>query len=92
MKSVKAKWAEANRDSINIIDVRTPGEYSGGHIEGSKNIPTPGIIFNSDMFLDKDKEYYLICHSGSRSLATAQQLEQKGYKVINVEGGNAALK
>lgn len=91
MKNVEAIWAQENKDKINIIDVRTPAEFSQGHIEGAKNIPYPGIILNSDVLLDKNKEYYLICKSGNRSSTSVKQLEDKGFKVTNVVGGNEAL-
>ena len=91
MKNVTAEWALQNSKNIKIIDVRTPQEYANGHIEGSQNIPTPGVIFNSDHLLNKEEEYYLICKSGSRSSAAAIELEKKGFKVINVEGGNEKI-
>ena len=91
MKTVKVKWVKEHANEINLIDVRSPGEYAQGHIEGAKNIPTPGIIFNADHLLDKEKEYHIICHSGQRSGATCAQLEDKGFKVVDVLGGMSAL-
>ncbi|RRA53346.1 rhodanese-like domain-containing protein, partial [Streptococcus agalactiae] len=40
--------------------------------------------------LDKNKEYYLVCQRGGRSIRACQFLELKGYKVINVDGGTEA--
>ena len=91
MKSVEAEWALKNKDNINIIDVRTPQEFKGGHIDGAKNIPYPGIILNANQFLNKDEEFYFICRSGNRSAMTVTQLLNMGYKAINVSGGNQKI-
>ena len=92
MNSVKAKWAQENAKSINLIDVRSPLEFQDGHVDGAKNIPMAGLMFNTNEFLKKDETYYLMCWSGNRSYATYQDLESKGYKVVQVEGGFSALK
>lgn len=91
MRTVTAKWALENKDTIQIIDVRGPEEYAGGHIEGSRNIPMTGLLLNPEEFLNKHEEYYLICRSGGRSLRTATKLEEMGYQVVNCEGGNASI-
>ena len=87
MKTVTTKWIKENLDNINLIDVRSPEEFKMGHVEGSANIPYPGILFNAEHLLDKEKEYYLICHSGNRSGMATRNLDEKGYKVASVEGG-----
>ena len=92
MKIVTAKWIKENIKDINLIDVRTPKEFKAYHVEGSKNIPYPGILFNADHLLDKDKEYYLICHSGNRSGIATRNLEEAGYRVASVEGGLSSYK
>jgi rhodanese-related sulfurtransferase len=42
--------------------------------------------------LDKGKEYYIVCRTGSRSLDAARILKKQGYQVINVLGGIATYK
>lgn len=71
--------------NINLIDVRTEMEYSGGHIPEAKNFPLEDIAkFNKD----KKQKYYLICRSGNRSKQAASLLELKGYtNIVNVQGG-----
>lgn len=91
MKNVSAKWALENKDNINIIDVRLPKEYAKGHIEGSINIPYPGIVINYNQFLNTKENYYFICRTGGRSSAVVRALEDKGIKSINVEGGNEKI-
>lgn len=70
-----------------IIDIREPYELGSGYIEGSQNIPMNILLMAPENFLDKSKTYHIICQSGARSSRTCMMLRQKGYNVINVEGG-----
>lgn len=70
-----------------IIDIREPYELGSGYIEGSQNIPMNILLMAPENFLDKSKTYHIICQSGARSNRTCMMLRQKGYNVINVEGG-----
>lgn len=72
-----------------LLDVRTPGEYSKGKIEGSINIPVDTI---SDevvtKFPDKNKTIYVYCLSGSRSVVAVDAMVQLGYtKVFSMTSG-----
>lgn len=71
----------------NIIDVREAYEYQGGHLKGSRNIPMNILMMDPDNFLNKEDEFYLLCHSGGRSGSVARVLSSKGFKVINLNGG-----
>ena len=75
------------------IDVRTPGEYAEGHLEGAKQIPFDGIEAGvNKLDLAKDTPIYLYCGSGGRSEVAKQALERKGYtQVTNVGGLGDAL-
>lgn len=75
---------------INLIDVREGYEYSGGHVPSAKNIPMGSIIASPEKYLDKSKEYHIICQSGARSSRTCTALSTKGYKVINISGGTGS--
>jgi len=70
------------------IDVRTPEEYSAGHVEGAINIPyktISGIIINITQ--DKNSLIYVYCQSGNRSGRALNSLNQIGYdNVVNVGG------
>lgn len=76
-------------EGVEVIDVRTPGEYSTGHIPKAKLIPLnqlPGAIREGE--LDPSKPYIVVCASGNRSLQAAQFLTSKGFeKIYNFEGG-----
>jgi rhodanese-related sulfurtransferase len=70
-----------------FIDVRTPGEYSGNHIKGFKNIPVHELRGRINE-LSKEKEVVVICQSGMRSNKASKILAQKGFtEVTNVQGG-----
>lgn len=74
---------------VQLIDVRTPGEFMSGHIEGAKNIDFYSGKFNVDFNkLNKETPVYLYCRSGSRSRQTAKKLASMGFKEIyDLQGG-----
>ena len=69
-----------------IIDVRTTGEYSSGHIKGSLNIPLD-TIEEAMSWLIKDVPTIIVCASGSRSAVAKRILETNGYIKVN-DGGS----
>lgn len=74
---------------INLIDIREPYEYKGGHLPTAQNVPMSKILAEADKYLNKDKEYYIICQSGGRSSSTCSKLKEKGFNVVNVLGGTS---
>lgn len=72
--------------SVTLLDVRTPGEYSRGHIEGFKNIPVDELREHLDE-IEKEKPVYVICQSGLRSYIATRILEGNGYEAYNFSGG-----
>lgn len=68
-----------------VVDVRSPGEFSGGHIEGAVNIPYDVISREiAKHGADKDRAIILYCHSGARASAAKKALLQMGYaQVVN---------
>jgi rhodanese-related sulfurtransferase len=70
-----------------LIDVREPNEFAGGHILGARNIPLTQLKARLKE-IRPDKPVYLYCQSGSRSGRAAQLLYKKGYKDLNhLQGG-----
>ncbi|WP_431798959.1 rhodanese-like domain-containing protein [Halobacillus andaensis] len=70
-----------------LIDVREPKEFDGGHILGARNIPLSQMR-NRLIEIRKDKPVYLYCQSGARSTRAALMLNKKGYKDLNqLQGG-----
>ena len=72
------------KENIQLIDVRTPGEFRRGHIKNAKNVPLNEIGQFTPI---TDETVYVICHSGARSKLAAKILKKKGYDVINIQGG-----
>lgn len=73
-----------------IIDVRTPGEYQGGHIKGSKNIPLQVLAAKMGT-LDKTKPVITCCASGMRSASAKSILLQNGFTQVYNGGGWSSL-
>jgi rhodanese-related sulfurtransferase len=89
---ITAQEAKEKLDSggVQIIDVRTPGEYAGGHVPGALNIPHMSIIARKAE-LATDKELVFICAVGSRSALACEFAAASGFKdLYNVEGGTDA--
>jgi phage shock protein E len=63
--------------NAHIVDVRTPGEFKGGHIKGSENIPLSNIA-NAAAKLKGKQPIVLCCASGNRSGQAADILRSKG--------------
>ncbi len=65
-----------------IVDVRTPGEYQGGHIKGSVNIPLQALSSGLSK-LKKDKVVITCCASGMRSASAKSILKSNGFVAHN---------
>jgi cysteine synthase/rhodanese-related sulfurtransferase len=72
-----------------LIDVRTPGEYAGGHIEEAVNLPVQALEAGSmdGVPADKAAPIVLICGSGPRSAKALRLLKAKGYTHAQNVGG-----
>ncbi len=78
------------KESLSVLDVREVEEFEALHLEGAQNLPLGQLADIYDR-LDKDLLYYVICKSGMRSARACQFLAEKGYDVINVQGGMTAF-
>lgn len=82
----KTDYKELLKKGALIVDVRTKGEYQGGHIKGSINIPLDSL--NSNLAkLKKEKAIITCCASGMRSAAAKSTLKSKGYSTVYNGGG-----
>ncbi len=83
-------WKDADnlpRDgSAELVDVRTPGEYARGHLEGFRNIPVDELRNRLDE-IDKTKPLYINCQSGLRSYIASRILLQNGFDCSHLAGG-----
>jgi len=75
--------------SIQLLDVRTFGEYEDGHLEGALNIDWRSPGFDSLVSkLDKNKPVLVYCLSGGRSAAAASKMQELGFSTVyNMQGG-----
>ncbi|MFT5833907.1 MAG: phage shock protein E [Cognaticolwellia sp.] len=66
-----------------IIDVRTPAEFSGGHVKGAINIPLSVVGQQVNKIKKYNKPVVTCCRSGARSGSAASILQGQGIEVIN---------
>jgi thioredoxin len=78
-----------NTEAVQVLDVRTPGEFESGHIENSLLADwTNRQEFNRRIaFIDKTKPVYIYCLSGGRSAAAAKKMRSEGFEVYELKGG-----
>lgn len=74
-----------------ILDVRTKGEYNGGHIKGSINISVDQLTNNLNRLPDRQKPIITCCASGMRSSSAKNLLKSKGYSQVYNGGSWAGL-
>jgi rhodanese-related sulfurtransferase len=72
-----------------ILDVRTPAEYSQGHIAGAHLLNYKSAQFSARLDqLDKAKTYLVYCRTGNRSGRALQLMEAKGFgKIYHLSAG-----
>jgi hypothetical protein len=72
-----------------ILDVRTPGEFAEGYIEGARMIDFQGGSFETEIAsLDKNATYAVYCRSGNRSGQAVKIMQDAGFlNLFNLEGG-----
>ena len=66
-----------------IVDVRTPGEFMGGHVAGSVNIPLQEIPKRIEELKSLKAPLVLCCASGGRSGQAYQYLYSQGIDCVN---------
>lgn len=86
----KVDFKELLLNGAVIIDVRSKGEFQGGHIKGSQNIPLDSL-HNNLAKLKKDKPIITCCASGMRSASAKSILKSKGFIEVHNGGGWMSL-
>jgi len=87
VQELQERLSQNNPDDI-LLDVRTPGEFADGHIQGAVNLNVGSFDFmNKIQDLDKSKTYITFCLSGNRSGLAATIMAQKGLNAINSRAG-----
>lgn len=70
-----------------IIDVRSPGEFAGGNVDSSINIPMDEIVDRIEELREIVGEIILCCLSGARSGQVTGYLQQNGFENVRNGGG-----
>ena len=71
-----------------LLDVRTSGEFGGGHLPKAMNIDFRSPDFSAKVAqLSKDKPVLIYCLSGGRSAQAAEQMRAAGFQVTEMKGG-----
>jgi len=73
---------------LQLIDVRTPREFAGGHIHGAINVPIsqfrsawPGLK------IDPNRPVIAVCQTAHRSPPAVRLLRQAGFTAQQLRGG-----
>ncbi len=76
-------------DDLVIIDVSTPREYEGLHLEGAINVNLISRFFKARLeVMDKSKTYVVYCKVGGRSKIAQKLMKQFGFQTVyNIVGG-----
>ena len=91
-------------DGTLVLDVRTPEEFSDGHIPGAKNIPfalssggsmvaKPDFQTQVEAHLEKDAALIVHCKAGGRSAKAAHLLSAAGFQeLLDMKAGWSGAK
>jgi sulfur-carrier protein adenylyltransferase/sulfurtransferase len=84
-----ASLTAAAERGLEVIDIRTPEEVAA-RPAGARHIPMANLLANPAL-LEPARDVLLVCATGKRSLAAAQQLRLRGITVRSLAGGLANL-
>ncbi|MGW1780128.1 rhodanese-like domain-containing protein [Streptomyces sp. NPDC002143] len=89
--ATSAQAAAARLDAYTVVDVRTPGEYAGGHLPGAHNVPLDRLGEASGALRAAAARgpLLIVCASGARSAKGCAQLADLGVAAVTLEGGTA---
>lgn len=65
-----------------LIDVRTKNEYDNGHLVDAINHDIMDMLNGSYPTIDKNREVYLYCESGNRSMMAKSLMEKAGFQKV----------
>lgn len=76
--------------AVRLLDVRTPGEFAGGHIDGAVNIPLDQLAPVASRLAAAEGTLIVICQSGGRAAQACRTLAESGVEaVLMTDGMNA---
>ena len=80
------KTVQANRQDIQVLDVREDDEWTAGRIEGAVHIPL-GELDRRVGELDRNRPVVTVCRSGGRAGKAAELLGAAGLNAEVMDGG-----
>jgi rhodanese-related sulfurtransferase len=79
------------REPVQLIDVRSVGEYAAGHIAGTINVPINQLrLALPTLSLDPQRPVVAICQTAHRSPPAVRVLKQAGFEARQLRGGMIA--
>lgn len=83
-------WIDSGEAST-VLDVRSPGEFAGGHVPGAVNIPFTSVLAGSDgVRAHKSQPLVVYCGHGPRAWLAGQALRWRGYARVTYLRGHMA--
>ena len=72
---------------MEIIDIRDKYSFRISHFPTARNIDLYQLIIEPGEYLDKNKEYLIVCEYGLKSKKASEILNKLGYHTISLENG-----
>ena len=91
IKTLSPQEAETliSQDGLDVVDVREPREFTGGHIPQARLVPLKQLEADPRGALRRDGVLF-VCAKGVRSLTAARVAEALGFsQLYSVAGGTA---
>lgn len=93
-RSVAGKVAPAQARALvesgaRLVDVRSPGEFAGGHLPGAVNVPVRELARRLDELGARERAVVVYCQSGLRSANAARILRRAGFREVHDLGSLA---
>lgn len=92
MTTLTVDQLQPRLEQLTVIDVRSPGEYAGGHIPGALNVPLDQLqrALPALRAAAERGELALVCASGARSATACDQLSAANIPAATLVGGTSA--
>ena len=76
-------------DGAKLVDVRSPAEFSAGHVDGAINVPVQELAQRAGELGDTAKPVVVYCASGMRSASAVRILARAGFSQVHDLGAMA---
>src|SRR5512139_4136213 len=85
--AVDLKAGLDQHEPVQLIDVRTPGEFAGGHIYGAINVPINHLRSAlPTLGIDRSRPVIAVCQTAHRSPPAVRLLRQAGFSAQQLHG------